>query len=195
MSRTQLRTDSPVEIRAASPQDCEQIRDFVNGLSVRTQFLRFFASVAPPSSGLLRGLCGTSGRADIVVAIYQGLVVGHGMAADSWGSGGPRVSDIGLVVADRWQQRGVGTALLGTVVARAAARGTSMLVMDVLPGNDRMLSMIEHRWPGARREISADSIIVRACLPGAEMRAAQGSGRPGSAISPARCLRTSRVAA
>jgi ribosomal protein S18 acetylase RimI-like enzyme len=164
MVRTQVTADCRVRFRVAGPQDAAMIRDFINGLTVRTQFLRFFAAVAPPSSGLLRGLCGTGGSADIVVAFQHGSVIGHGMAADRVGPDGVLASDIGLVVADGWQQRGVGTELLRLVVARASARGARMLVMDVLPGNDRMLGMIERRWPGASRELTADSVIIRACL-------------------------------
>jgi GNAT superfamily N-acetyltransferase len=166
--RTQAKAARPVEFRAAGPRDAGQIRDFVNGLSPRTQFLRFFAQVAPPSSGLLRALSGTDGRADVVLAWHRGRLIGHGMAADRTGGDGARISDIGLVVADGWQQRGVGTALLRIMAARAAARGASMLAMDVLPGNDRILGVIEHRWPGARRERGPDSIIVRVDLTAAD---------------------------
>ncbi len=127
--------DCPVHFRVAGPRDAEMIRDFINGLTVRTQFLRFFASVAPPSSGLLRGLCGAGGDADAVLAFHQGSVIGHCMAADKTGPDGALASEIGLVVADRWQQHGVGTALLRAVAARAAARRGRMLVNVVLPGN------------------------------------------------------------
>jgi GNAT superfamily N-acetyltransferase len=153
-----------IEIRPAGKPDAADIRDFISGLSVHTQFLRFFASVAPPSSGLLRRLCGTDGSSDVVIATRRGSVIGHAMAVDRTGGDGVRTSDIGLVVADRWQQLGVGSALLRSVVARAAARGVGVLVMDVLPGNKQMLAMIARRWPGARHEFSADSITIRVCL-------------------------------
>jgi GNAT superfamily N-acetyltransferase len=151
-----------IEIRPAGQPDAADIREFISGLSVRTQFLRFFASVAPPSSGLLRRLCGTDGSSDVVIATRRGSVIGHAMAVDRTGRDGVRTSDIGLVVADRWQQRGVGSALLRTVVARAAGREVGVLVMDVLPGNRQMLDMIARRWPGARHEFSADFITIRA---------------------------------
>jgi GNAT superfamily N-acetyltransferase len=153
-----------IEIRPAGRPDAADIRDFISGLSVRTQFLRFFASVAPPSTGLLRRLCGTDGSSDVVIATRRGSVIGHAMAVDRTGGDGVRTSDIGLVVADRWQQLGVGSALLRSVVARAAARGVGVLVMDVLPGNRQVLAMIARRWPGARHKFSADSITIRACL-------------------------------
>jgi GNAT superfamily N-acetyltransferase len=171
MVRTQAPPSPPIDIRPAGPPDAKAITDFINGLSVRTQFLRFFAGVAPPSSGLLRGLCGAGGNADVVIAMQGGCVIGHAMAVDRADGDGALVSDIGLVVTDRWQQRGVGSALLRDVVARAAGRGADRLIMDVLPGNDRMLSIIDRYWPGARRESGADSITISAGLePGIRAR-------------------------
>lgn len=167
MERTQVRTDADgaaVQLRPGGQQDADQIRDFVIGLSPRTQFRRFFASVSPPSSGLMRGLCGAGGGTDVLLATHDGAVVGHCMAADRTEGDGARVSELGLVVSDGWQDRGIGTALLELAVRRAAGRGTQQLVMDVMPGNDRMRAMIEHRWPAARREVQRDSVTFRAQL-------------------------------
>jgi hypothetical protein len=95
------------------PADARRVSDFISGLSVRTQFLRFFASVAPPSSGLLRSLTGAGGCTDVLLATGPGgEVVGHAMAVDRITPDGALVSDIGLVVADEWQLHGVGSALL-----------------------------------------------------------------------------------
>jgi GNAT superfamily N-acetyltransferase len=179
MLRTQRPPDLWPEIRPARRPDSGDIREFINGLSVRTQFLRFFGIAAPPSSGMLRVLSGTDRSADIVIATYRGSVIGHAMAVDRRtidraDGDGIRMSDIGLVVADSWQLRGVGSALLGMLVRRAARRGIRTLVMDVLPGNDRMLAMIERRWPGARREVGADFITISACLDPAEGDYAEG---------------------
>lgn len=167
MLRTQPGPDCPVRFLAGGPADAERIREFINGLSPRSQYLRFFASVAPPSSGLLRALSG-SGGADIVLALHRDQVIGHCMAADRDGQP-DRTSDIGLVVADDWQQRGVGAALLRIAVGRAAARGTRMVAMDVMPGNQRILGVLGRRWPGASRELTADSILIRARLTPADL--------------------------
>jgi GNAT superfamily N-acetyltransferase len=174
MLRTQRSPDLRPEIRPASRPDSGDIREFINGLSVRTQLLRFSGIAAPPSSGMLRALSGTDCSADIVIATYRGSVIGHAMAVDRRAvdrttgdradGDGIRASDIGLVVADSWQLHGVGSALLGMLVSRAAGRGVGMLVMDVRPGNGRMLAMIERRWPGARREVGADFITISAGL-------------------------------
>lgn len=152
-------------IRACGPADAHLIREFVCGLSPRSQYLRFFATVAPPGSGLLRALSGGNGLADILVLTdLRGVVIGHAMAVDRSTTGGQLTSDIGLVVADDWQHRGLGTRLLGVLVSRAAARGVATLVLDILPANDRMLGIIRRRWPGAPEERTADSITIRPAL-------------------------------
>jgi GNAT superfamily N-acetyltransferase len=176
------RRGGAVEIRAASAADCEAIRSFVLGLSQRSRFLRFFSPVAPPSSAVLRGMCGAGPGTDVLVATEDGVIVGHAMASDVTGPDGRPESDLGLVVADRCQSHGFGSRLLGEVIARAAARGVSGLVMEVLPENRRMLAMIARRFEGARYEFGGGSVTVRVGLPGAP--AATGGrealdGRPG----------------
>lgn len=186
MFQTQNVVPAPARVTAAGPADAGRISDFIAGLSVRTQFLRFFASVARPSSGLLGALTGADGRADVLVAADQaGVVIGHGMAADRITADGSRVSDLGLVVADHWQQRGIGSALLSMLAERAAGRGAGELVMDVLPGNDRMLAMIDRRWPGAHREFGSDSVRIRArCGAPARRYARPSAAGPPSSLTP-----------
>jgi acetyltransferase len=151
-----------VLIRQVVPEDPAAIREFVCGLTARSQYFRFFAAAAPPSSGLLRALSGGTG-ADVLLAVdADGTVIGHGMAADEPGrSGSAQATNIGLVVADSWQQHGLGTLLLSTLVSRAAGRGVESLVLDVLPANTRMLGIIDRRWPDAPRERTQDATIVR----------------------------------
>lgn len=151
-------------LRQAGPADSAAIREFVCGLSLRTQRLRFFASVAPPSTGLLRALCGTAGRADVLlVTDDDGTVIAHGMAADAPSRDG-RESSIGLVVADGWQRRGLGTQLLRALAARAASRGVGTLVLEVLPDNHVMLGIIGRCWPDAPVERTPDALVFRPAI-------------------------------
>jgi GNAT superfamily N-acetyltransferase len=150
-------------VRPAGPQDAERVRDFITALSVETQYLRFFTVVSPPSGGLLRALAGGS-RADILIITDDcGAVTGHGMAVDADHPDGIR-ADIGLVIADRWQGQGLGTVLLRLLVERAAGRGVTALQLEVLPGNSRMLGIIERHWPDALRVRTPDAISITAPL-------------------------------
>jgi GNAT superfamily N-acetyltransferase len=175
VSRTQLeepdrlvtaRPAGAVECRSAAAADCDAIRLFLTGLSLHTRFLRFFTPASPPSSAVLRGMCGGGRTTDALVATHDGVIVGHAMAVDSLSPEGCLVTDIGLVVADCWQNRGIGSYILDRLVARAMARGVSVLVMDVLPENKQMLAMISRRWADAGYRFGGDSVAARVYLPG-----------------------------
>jgi ribosomal protein S18 acetylase RimI-like enzyme len=159
MKRTPVDAAGNVLIREGRQDDAQRVREFVCGLSTESQYLRFFASAAPPSSGLLRVLCGGTGADILLVTDPSGAVIAHGMAADTPASDGLG-SNIGLVVADPWQQRGLGTLLLSTLIGRASRRGVGSLVLDVLPSNDRMLGIIARRWPDAPRQRTRDAIVI-----------------------------------
>jgi len=166
VTRTQEALPGGIEIRAGSAADCEAIKSFVVGLSLRARFLRFFTPASPPTPAVLRGLCGGGRTTDVLVATAGGAVIGHAMAADSTGPDGGRVTDIGLVVTDGWQHHGVGSDLLGRMITRAAARGVSALEMEVLPENRPMLAIISRLWADAKYEYDGGSVTVRVPLAG-----------------------------
>jgi ribosomal protein S18 acetylase RimI-like enzyme len=161
-------------IRPAEAADCAAIGSFVAGLSSRSRFFRFFSGAAPTSS-VLRGMCGAGRTTDALVAADGRAVVGHAMAADSTEPGGDIATDIGLVIADRWQRRGVGSAMLRCLTARAAARGVTVMVMEVMPENRDMLAVISHAWPDARREFGPDAVSIRVSVP--QSAATRGGSR------------------
>ena len=172
MNRTQLLTGAiPAEIRRAGPQDQDAIREFLDGLSVQTRYLRFFAGFSPTSPGMLRILTGGSG--DVLVAWVDGMVVGHVMAAyvpgPGPGGGGP-LAHVGIVVADAWQGRGIGSALLDALAGVVRAHGASGLVMDVLRENARMLGMIARRWPTASYDPAGDCVAITTPVTGTARR-------------------------
>ncbi len=141
------------------------LSDFFAGLSVESRYLRFFAPVTP-ACGLLHLLSGAPANVDAVVAVADGVIVGHALAADGPADAcGTRETDVGVVVADAWQRRGVGAALMRALVTRAQARGVTSLVMDVLPENRRVLAMIIAHWPETVIAHSADSLDFRIPLP------------------------------
>jgi GNAT superfamily N-acetyltransferase len=164
-------------IRSANPEDLAALGEFFAALSPRTRYLRFFGPVTP-SPALLRQLGGLPGTIDAIVAVRGGIIVGHAMAADRTDPRGARVTDIGVVVADAWQGRGLGSALMRALVTRARARGVTLLEMDVLDGNRRVIDMITSHWPAARVERSPDSISIRIRLQHQQQRHARTRPAP-----------------
>ena len=159
-------------IRSVGPGDLPALSDFFAGLSTQTRYLRFFGPVRP-TPALLRLLSGRDAGVHAVVAVADGVIVGHAMASDrpedqhgpSAGSGPGRTTDIGVVVADAWQGRGVGSALMRALVSQAQARGVTSLAMDVLHVNRQVLGMILDHWPDADVGHSRDSLDIGIRLP------------------------------
>ena len=87
MTRTQEQLPAGIEVRAGSPADCEAIKSFIAGLSLRARFLRFFTPASPPTPAVLRGLCGGGRTTDVLVATAGGAVIGHATADGSPTSG------------------------------------------------------------------------------------------------------------
>jgi GNAT superfamily N-acetyltransferase len=153
----------------ANPADLAALTCFFANLSLPTRYLRFFAPITP-TPAMLRRLAGQGDAADALIAVIDGIIVGHAMAVDqalavdqARAGSGP-ASELGVVVADAWQGRGVGSALMRALISRAQARGVTAVSMDVLPGNRRVLAMIASHWTMACFGRSADSTTVRVPL-------------------------------
>ncbi|MEQ4715916.1 GNAT family N-acetyltransferase [Nonomuraea sp. B19D2] len=162
------------QIRPARVGDEERIRRFLAGLSLHTQTLRFFTGVSTPAAGLVRTLLATDERRDALVAttVECGEIVGHAMSF----KGDCADVEIAVVVADRWQGRGIGPRLIDTLLLRASVRGAMTVGMDVLGENRRVLRLIRRFWPDARMAVSSGSVEVTARIDPAGLFAEQGSG-------------------
>src|SRR6201996_4604459 len=166
-ARADISDRATAAIRPVDPAEQAALSDFFAALSVESRYRRFFAPVRP-SHGLLDLPSGLPANVDAIVAIADGVIVGHAMAADLPERICPdasRITDVGVVVADAWQRRGVGAALMRALVARAQARGVTSLAMDVLPGNRRVLAMVLAHGPDATVGRGPDGLDIRIPLP------------------------------
>jgi acetyltransferase len=185
VSRTQHRVSSGPGtrlIRPACARDREALRDFFAGLSAQTRYLRFFAALTP-TPAMLGRLSGGDNAHAMVATRRSGVIIGHAIAADQAGPDGT-MTEIGVVVADTWQGRGVGSALVRALIAAARARGVTTVGMDVMADNQKVLAMIAAHWPEARFDRSGYSVTICAGLPATQEEPRHGQltsrGRPGS---------------
>jgi GNAT superfamily N-acetyltransferase len=146
-----------VEIRPTRIDDAERVRAFVRALSPHSQTHRFFAGLTKPSASLIKTMITRDDRRDALVAVLDEEVIGHIMGYTMDGT-----IDIGVVVADAWQNAGIGGRLVRALLRRSSAE---TVTMDVLGDNRLVLSMIRHLWPDASMVVSSGTVEVSARNP------------------------------
>jgi GNAT superfamily N-acetyltransferase len=120
-------------------------------LSPATSYARFLTGrPGPPSTKLLAALLPDRPRGRAKLAFLDGELVGHGVwlrLAD------PSVAEIAVVVSDRHQRRGIGTAIARAVVDDLVAHGVSEVEVFSASDNQAVARMVARAAPDARREL------------------------------------------
>jgi acetyl coenzyme A synthetase (ADP forming)-like protein len=157
-----LRDGSTVRIRAVEPRDEPALRTLLEGLSERSRALRFAGALS--AHGLARQAARLArpevdGSFGVVATAAGGRVVGHA----EYGRTGAARAEVALMVADAWQGRGLGTAMLGQLAEYAQARGIHTFEAYCLPENHRMLRVF--RESGFPTRVHAEPGEVRVEFP------------------------------
>ena len=134
-----LRDGSTVRVRPLVPEDEEELRDLLEGLSVESRWLRFFSAGANLRrvASYMAALDESRGRGLVVVVGEPERIVAHAAYVRE----APERAEVAFVVADEWQGRGIGTALLAHVAELAVADGVETLTAVVLADNHRMIQV------------------------------------------------------
>jgi GNAT superfamily N-acetyltransferase len=144
MERIQM---AEVSLRDAGPDDAAELTGMLRLLSPTSAFMRFLAGFGEPKPALVRALLAAGPERGALLALLPGgSAVGHACWSVSGG-----VVDVGVVVLDGWQRRGIGRALVEAAVTRAGAAGGTALHLDVHPENRALLTTLRTRMPTATR--------------------------------------------
>jgi ribosomal protein S18 acetylase RimI-like enzyme len=145
-------------LRPIGPDESEAVRAFLGGLSLDSAYRRFFTGIgSPPTAALVRRLIEVdSGRRTVVLAVVGSAVVG---LADTTLVDDGRAVELGVVVADRWQRRGLGWPLCAAALRPALDRGVPTLRAHTLPDNARVARMLRRRWPEAAPRYEDGTLI------------------------------------
>jgi acetyltransferase len=132
-------------VRAAGPGDGALLAGLLDGLSPESGFHRFMAGLGGAKPGLVRALLATGPRRGALLALEgapgRERAVGHACwSVDDRGS-----ADLGVVVADDAQGRGVGRALFTASLVAARRVGATTVHLDVHPDNRRVAAILRHR--------------------------------------------------
>jgi acetyltransferase len=133
-----------VHVRPLERGDEALLQQFIRRLSANTRRQRFQGGLAELTPAMLAQLTeGAASKARTLAAITlengDELMIGEATYAPSLEV--PGTSEIALVVADDWQRRGIGKALLLDLLREAAAAGIERVHADVQGDNAPMLRL------------------------------------------------------
>ena len=137
-----LRDGARLAVRPIRPDDEPRLVDLYARLSRHTAYQRFFTVMKRLPPDWAHFLANVDYRRRLA------LVAEHGAAAELVAVARYEATDradtaeIAFVVEDGWQNRGLGTLLLGDLLAAADARGILRFCAYVLAGNTRMLDLL-----------------------------------------------------
>jgi GNAT superfamily N-acetyltransferase len=160
-----LRDGTSLAIRPICGDDYRLELDFIRGLSARSGYLRLLSPRKLTNQDIQRLVRIDYARelALIALAVIDNAVRQVGVARYAPESDGLSC-DFGIVVADEWQGRGLGEALLGSLVRAAAKAGVPELTGLTLAENNAMRKLA--RRLGFRIERDPhDATVVQLRMP------------------------------
>ena len=135
-----------VLIRAITPADRDDLRAGFERLSPASRYLRFFTVARELSAGELSYLTDVDHHGhEALVAVEAAGGEGVGVARYVRAEDGS--AELGIVVADPWQRRGLGGVLLARLAERARAEGVRCLTATVLAENVAIRRLLERLGP------------------------------------------------
>lgn len=154
-SALELRDGTVVSVRELGPADAGLLERFVDGLSDDSMYFRFLATgidrqvvieqLSPRPGGLT------------LVAVQGGAIVGH----VAYYRSESEAAEIGILVLDGYQGKGLGTGLIGRVAQMANAEGISMFEAIIGWNNTRMIKMVRSMGFPTSEKVEADLIRIR----------------------------------
>jgi acetyltransferase len=155
----ELRDARVVKVRPIRPEDAARERRFFERLSERSRFQRFMQYMRElPPKLLARFTQLDYDRELALVALWQDEFIAVGRYAPTADG---RSAEFALAVADDWQGKGLGHALLERLCAAARAAGYEALVGNILEANRDMLELARHLGFVEAARGASDVTVVR----------------------------------
>jgi acetyltransferase len=172
-----LRDGTLVLIREIQPDDEPCMVRFHESLSDHSVYLRYFAHLSlaqRTNHRRLAQVCVSDHQRNIVLVVVAEAKFGATAEIVAVGrlckSPTNHDAEFAIVVADRWQRRGIGTVLLQTLVENARTEGLGRIFGTMLGENRTMRSLCERagfqmRLEGTGPELRAEMILSPTASP------------------------------
>ena len=135
---------APYRLRAITPRDQATLTAFYAGLSPDSRGARFHGAAPRIPEATATFFCGPDHqhREGIVAECFDAIgipvIIGHVCIEPIAGD----LAELAIAVADAWQGRGVGRAMLARAITWARAHGIARLGASILFGNAAMLGLL-----------------------------------------------------
>jgi acetyltransferase len=152
-----LRDGSRLRLRPIRPDDQSRLIDFYDRLSQYTAYQRFFTIMRRLPPDWARLLATVDYRRRLALVVEAGPAEAPELVGVARYEPTDRddTAEVAFVVQDRWQNRGLGTALLEALLNAAEARGIRRFRAYVLATNTRMLDLLTRFTDVQERETTA----------------------------------------
>jgi len=144
VSQWQLADGTDITIRPIRPEDAELVKTFVHNLSEEAKYFRFMNSMQELTETMLvrfTQIDYSREMALIAVTADEEQETELGVARFSINPDGDSC-EFALVVADRFQGKGLGQKLMVSLMEAARSKGLSMIEGEVLCSNHKMLKLM-----------------------------------------------------
>jgi GNAT superfamily N-acetyltransferase len=145
-----------VRLRRTCVDDTAGLTSMLAELSPASSFFRFLTGLGRPSDRLVDRLLHRDSTHGAWLAVVGDSPVGHIM----WALADDAV-ELGVVVTDAWQRRGIGRWLVQVALAEAAVAGAVAVRLDVHVDNRRVVAMLRRALPDARVTREAELLTFR----------------------------------
>jgi GNAT superfamily N-acetyltransferase len=158
MRRT-LRSGDEVLVRPIRPDDKQGLLQAFERLNSDSRYRRFFSPATSLTAAQLRYLTEVDHHMhEALLAIDPQTSEGLGVARFVCSPDDPTIAEVAVVVADDWHRRGLATALLTDLAARAREEGVERFSASVLAENAPAVELFRHM--GDTRKSAADQGVV-----------------------------------
>jgi GNAT superfamily N-acetyltransferase len=134
-----LKDRTVARIRPILPEDSESLLSMFNTLSRDTLYNRFFKLRRPFTVEEVQRMCKLDPAQEIGIAAVVELQAKPELVADARYYVEDGKGEVAIVVHDRWQQKGLGTAMMRYLIEVVRQRGLKQLYMYTLTNNSIMI--------------------------------------------------------